>query len=63
MSNPSMRRLATRKKYRAWRKAQEANDWYERTVGYRPQEDDPSMTDVELFALCDSMREELAVEA
>jgi len=28
------------------------NDWYEETVGYRPQADSPSMTDSELRDLC-----------
>lgn len=28
------------------------NDWYEKTVGYRPQVDDPIMTDKALRELC-----------
>lgn len=32
--------------------AAQLNDWYERTVGYRPQVDEPKMTDDELRALC-----------
>lgn len=30
----------------------ELNDWYEHTVGYRPQVDDPTMTDDDLRKLC-----------
>lgn len=37
--------------------AEQMNDWYARTVGYRPQEDDPSMTEAELRALCKSVTE------
>lgn len=29
------------------------NDWYEENVGYRPQVDDPSMSDDELRGLCE----------
>lgn len=32
--------------------ADQLNDWYEQTVGYRPQVDEPNMTDDELRALC-----------
>ena len=32
--------------------AGELNDWYEHFVGYRPQEDDPAMTDSDLRELC-----------
>lgn len=38
------------------------NDWYERQVGYRPQEDDPEMTDTELRALVRSYIEALHEE-
>lgn len=31
---------------------EQLNAWYERNVGYRPQVDDPTMTDAELLALC-----------
>lgn len=41
------------------RSAESLNDWYERNVGYRPQVDDPSMTDAELQALCLSVAEEI----
>ena len=34
------------------------NDWYELNVGYRPQEDDPSMTDAELRLLCVGVADE-----
>lgn len=34
------------------------NDWYERNVGYRPQQDDPTMTDGELRLLCQSVADE-----
>lgn len=37
---------------------QSLNDWYERNVGYRPQDDDPTMTDAELLALCRSVANE-----
>lgn len=32
--------------------AAQLNDWYERTVGYRPQVDDPTLDDAELRKLC-----------
>jgi hypothetical protein len=32
--------------------ASQLNDWYEKTVGYRPQVDKPTMTDLELRLLC-----------
>lgn len=38
--------------------AAELNDWYERNVGYRPQVDEPSMTDAELRALCIGIADE-----
>lgn len=28
------------------------NDWYESRVGYRPQVDNPSMSDIDLMELC-----------
>jgi hypothetical protein len=31
--------------------AEQLNDWYEQHVGYRPQVDDPTMTDAQLRAL------------
>ncbi len=34
--------------------AEGLNDWYERTVGYRPQVDCPAMTDDDLRGLCRS---------
>ncbi len=34
--------------------AKELNDWYEDKVGYRPQVDDPSMSDDSLRELCES---------
>lgn len=39
--------------------AAQLNDWYEEVVGYRPQVDDPTMTDDDLRSLC----AEYAVEA
>lgn len=30
----------------------ELNAWYEAEVGYRPQDDDPNMTDDELREMC-----------
>lgn len=36
------------------------NNWYEITIGYRPQIDDPNMSDDELRALCQSVLEEQA---
>lgn len=30
---------------------EQLNDWYERVVGYRPQVDDPKMSDAELRRL------------
>lgn len=30
----------------------ELNDWYEQQVGYRPQVDDPNMSESELRELC-----------
>lgn len=36
------------------------NDWYEETVGYRPQVDDPTMSDDDLRALCKGVAEEHA---
>lgn len=41
---------------------QALNDWYERNVGYRPQQDDPTMTDVELRQLCESIAEEYELQ-
>lgn len=38
------------------------NDWYEQRVGYRPQEDDPNMTDAELRKLVKSYIEEMIAE-
>lgn len=38
--------------------AESLNDWYERNVGYRPQVDEPTMTDAELLALCLSVATE-----
>ncbi len=38
--------------------AEALNLWYEQNVGYRPQEDDPSMTEDELRSLCMSYDEE-----
>jgi hypothetical protein len=35
------------------------NDWYERNVGYRPQVDDPAMSDDELRTLCLGMAAEM----
>lgn len=35
----------------------ELNDWYENVVGYRPQEDDPTMSDEELRRLCIEVRD------
>jgi len=32
--------------------AEQLNDWYEATVGYRPQVDDPDMLVEELRELC-----------
>jgi hypothetical protein len=32
--------------------APELNDWYEEHVGYRPQVDDPNMSESELRELC-----------
>lgn len=32
--------------------AEQLNDWYEQTVGYRPQIDDPTMTEADLRSLC-----------
>lgn len=32
--------------------AAELNDWYEKKVGYRPQVDDPSMSETDLRELC-----------
>lgn len=32
--------------------AAQLNDWYEQTVGYRPQVDDPTMGDADLRSLC-----------
>ena len=32
--------------------AGELNDWYKSLVGYRPQVDDPSMSDGDLRKLC-----------
>lgn len=43
--------------------ASEMNDWYLRTVGYRPQEDDPTMTNAELLVLCISYAEAVAEES
>jgi hypothetical protein len=40
--------------------ATQLNDWYELTVGYRPQEDDPTMPDAELRELCISYAAEVA---
>ncbi len=37
--------------------AEQLNDWYEETVGYRPQVDDPQMTDDDLRKLCISYAE------
>jgi len=39
--------------------AEALNLWYQQNVGYRPQEDDPNMTDDELRALCKEMDEEI----
>lgn len=38
------------------------NAWYEQNVGYRPQVDDPTMTDAELRSLCESVAEEYEAE-
>ena len=38
------------------------NDWYERVVGYRPQEDDPEMTDEQLRTLVRGYIEEIEKE-
>ena len=35
------------------------NLWYEQNVGYRPQQDDPTMTDDQLRELCRSYEEEV----
>lgn len=35
------------------------NEWYFQNVGYRPQEDDPSMTDDDLRGLCRGYDEEV----
>lgn len=35
------------------------NEWYFQNVGYRPQEDDPTMTDEELRDLCRSYEQEV----
>ena len=34
--------------------AEQLNDWYEQHVGYRPQADDPTMTEDQLRELCES---------
>lgn len=39
--------------------AEALNEWYFRNVGYKPQEDDPSMTDDELRALCKEYEQEV----
>lgn len=41
--------------------ADQLNAWYERTVGYRPQTDDPTMTDDALRQLCKEMAAEHAL--
>lgn len=38
--------------------ADELNSWYERNVGYRPQVDDPAMTDAALRELCIGVHDE-----
>ena len=43
--------------------AAQLNDWYEQTVGYRPQVDEPRMTDAELLALCESYAQAVAEES
>lgn len=37
--------------------AADLNDWYEFAVGYRPQVDNPTMSDDDLRALCRSYHE------
>jgi len=37
------------------------NDWYEEAVGYRPQVDDPTMSDDTLRSLCIGYAEEAAM--
>lgn len=39
--------------------AEALNLWYLQNVGYKPQEDDPSMTDDKLRELCASYEEEV----
>ena len=43
--------------------AEALNDWYEANVGYRPQEDEPTMTDEELLALCQSYEQAVRKDA
>lgn len=43
--------------------AAELNDWYEQHVGYRPQEDCPTMTEEELRDACKSYAAELKLQA
>lgn len=40
--------------------AEALNLWYEQNVGYRPQEDDPSMTVEQLRDLCRSYDDEVS---
>ena len=39
--------------------AEALNRWYEQNVGYRPQQDDPSMTEDQLRELCASYEQEV----
>lgn len=43
--------------------ADQLNDWYEQTVGYRPQVDEPNMTDEDLRVLCASYVKAVAEES
>lgn len=40
----------------------ELNDWYQAQVGYRPQDDDPSMTQGDLFDLCVSYAQAVGIK-
>lgn len=42
--------------------AVQLNDWYEENVGYRPQEDSPSMSEDELRGLCEDYADEVEPE-